>query len=59
MERPSDEYNALKRKIKELRARGLSYQVIADLFNLWKIKTRSGEGQWYPKTIRDIDLVDN
>lgn len=59
MEHSADEYKTLENKIKELRQRELSYQAIADLFNLWKIKTRSGEGQWHPKTIRDIDLVDN
>ncbi|MDO9182314.1 MAG: hypothetical protein Q7U04_07885, partial [Bacteriovorax sp.] len=54
MEHSTDEYKGLEKKIKELRLRSLSYQAIADLFNLWKIKTRSGEGQWHSKTIRDL-----
>ena len=54
MEHPLDEYRALKKKINELRGKGLSYQAIADLFNLWRIETRSTDGIWHPKTIREI-----
>ncbi len=53
-EQVGDDYKALKRKIQVMRERGLSYQQIADTFNLWKISTRTGDGQWYSKSIRDI-----
>lgn len=46
--------NALFIKVKKLRNKGLSYQRIADLFNLWRVKTKSGQGIWHPKTIKDI-----
>ena len=49
-----DEHHALNKKIESMRERGLSYQVIADTFNLWKIPTRSREGNWHAKTIREI-----
>jgi len=41
-------------KIESMRQQGLSYQRITDLFNLWRIDTRSGGGQWYAKTVRGI-----
>lgn len=44
----------LVKKVEEMRDRGLSYQAIADIFNLWKVATRTGEGKWYGKTIREI-----
>ena len=40
-----DEYLALRKKIKAMRERGLAYQAIADIFNLWGVKTRSGQGR--------------
>ncbi len=49
-----DDYKALKKKIQAMRERGISYQAIADAFNLWKISTRTGDGQWYAKTIREL-----
>lgn len=54
MEHPADEFRVLKMKINELRKKGQSYQAIADLFNLWKISTRTGAGVWYSKTVREI-----
>jgi len=54
VEHPADKRKPLKKKIGELKAKKLSYQAIADLFNLWKIKTSSGEGVWHPKTVRDL-----
>jgi len=38
-----DDYKVLKK--------GLSYQAIADVFNLWEIPTRSAQGTWHAKTI--------
>ena len=49
---------ALVKKIQKLRNRGLSYQKIADLFNLWRVETRSGDGLWYGKTIRELNVID-
>lgn len=46
--------SALQMKIQEMRARGMSYQAIADAFNLWRIPTRSREGKWFSKTIKDL-----
>lgn len=48
-----DEYGLLKSKIEEMRDRGLSYQAIADAFNLWKVSTRTG-GNWHAKTVREL-----
>lgn len=48
------EHVQLRAKINEMRDRGQSYQQIADAFNLWGVKTRTGEGQWHAKTVRDI-----
>ncbi len=50
------EFKALKRKVETMRERGLSYQSIADSFNLWKVATRTGGGQWHPKTVREIEV---
>ena len=44
---------ALVKKVERLRENGMSYQKIADLFNLWRIDTRSGEGKWYAQTVRN------
>ncbi|MBA2405104.1 MAG: hypothetical protein H0V66_10070 [Bdellovibrionales bacterium] len=44
------------KKIVKMRSRGLSYQTIAGIFNLWKVATRTGEGIWYAKTVRDLLL---
>lgn len=48
-------YETLRRKVTELREKGKSYQEIAEVFNLWRIPTRTLVGQWYAKTIRDLD----
>ena len=53
-EQVGDDYKVLKKKIQAMRERGISYQAIADGFNLWKIFTRTGDGQWYAKTIREL-----
>jgi hypothetical protein len=37
MEQRTSEQKLLKQKIVEMRNRGLRYQAIADLFNLWKV----------------------
>lgn len=50
----NDDYKALKTKIQAMRERGISYQVIADAFNLWKVSTRTGDGKWHSKTVREI-----
>jgi len=47
-------YPKLSEKVREMRERGLSYHTIADKFNALKIKTRSNNGKWYGKTVRDI-----
>lgn len=54
IEHRQDDYGLLKTKAGEMRGRGLSYQTIANSFNLWKVRTRTGEGTWHSKTIRDI-----
>jgi len=48
------EHETLKNKIRAMREEGQSFKAIADKFNLWKIPTRTGDGVWHPKTIRDI-----
>lgn len=45
----------LVKKVESMRKQGMSYQKIADLFNLWRIGTRSGEGRWFPKSVRELD----
>jgi hypothetical protein len=49
-----NEHETLRNKIRAMKEEGQSFQGIADKFNLWKIPTRSGEGMWHPKTIREI-----
>ncbi len=49
-----ESHGALKRKVERLRKRGLSYQRIADLFNLWRIDTRSGGGKWHAESVRNV-----
>ena len=49
--RKTDVDKALVKKIKKLREDGLSYQRIADLFNLWKLETNSGKNEWYAKAV--------
>lgn len=44
----------LKKKINTMREKGMSYQKITDLLNLWRIETRSKDGRWHVKTIRDL-----
>ena len=53
-EQACHDYKALKKKILAMRERGLSYQAIADAFNLWKVATRTGDGKWHSKTIREL-----
>ncbi len=55
-ESSKNEQRSLKVKIEQMRQRGMSYQVIADTLNLWKISTRSSDGKWHAKTVRDISL---
>ena len=56
-EKSSIDYESqLRKKIISLRTRGDTYQKISDLFNLWKIPTKSKAGVWYPKTVREILL---
>ncbi|MGB0454349.1 MAG: hypothetical protein ACPGJV_11625 [Bacteriovoracaceae bacterium] len=45
----------LLKKVESMRERGLSYQRIADLLNIWNIKTRSGDGKWHAKTVREME----
>lgn len=52
-----DEHETLKKKILAMRERGLSYEAIVNAFNLWKIATRTGEGQWHAKTIRELTKI--
>ena len=54
-----DVHETLKKKILAMRDRGLSYEAIANAFNLWKIATRTGEGQWHAKTIRELAKLSN
>ena len=42
--------------IKRSRARGESYQKIADMLNEKGIKTKLGEGKWFSKVVRQIFL---
>ena len=55
VEQTYSEHLAMKKKIQSMRGRGLSYQMIADIFNLWKVVTRTGKGQWHSKTVREIE----
>ncbi len=50
-----NDHLALRKKIKLMRERNLSYQTIAESFNIWKVPTRTKEGVWHPKTVRDLD----
>lgn len=54
IQRKVDVDKALVKKIERLRGQGLSYKKIADLFNLWSMKTKFGGSEWYAKTVRDI-----
>lgn len=54
-EQAIDEYKALKNKILFMRGRGLSYQAIADQLNLWRVSTKTGDGSWHAKTVRDLE----
>lgn len=54
IKRKPDNGKALVKKVIRFRQQGLSYQKIADLLNLWRIETKSGEGKWYPKTVQDL-----
>lgn len=49
-----DGERALAKKVQRLRKKGMSYQKIADLFNLWRIETRTREGMWHAKTVREL-----
>jgi len=50
----NNEKLALLSKIIVLKQRGLSYQKIAYLLNVWRIKTAPGQGEWHVKTVRGI-----
>lgn len=54
-EQVHDDSNALNKKIETMRERGMSYQTIANIFNLWKIATPTGNGQWHSKTVREVE----
>lgn len=53
----SKSYKKLSQRANVLVERGDSFQVIANKFNIWRVPTRSGEGMWHPKTIRDLILL--
>ncbi|HXH76001.1 MAG TPA: hypothetical protein VNJ08_13605 [Bacteriovoracaceae bacterium] len=40
-----------------MKQRGLSYQAIANIFNLWKLPTRTSKGEWHAKTIRELAIL--
>ncbi len=50
-----DDYTVLNKKIQTMRVRGLTYQQIADLFNLWGVQKRTCAGKWHSKTVREIE----
>ena len=41
-------------KMKEFRAKGYSYEKIANIFNTMKIPTKTRRGKWHRKTIHQI-----
>lgn len=43
-------------KAKQLRAQGLSYDKVAGVMSMMRLKTKTGGTKWYPKTVRDIVL---
>ncbi|MGE3611709.1 MAG: hypothetical protein AB7I27_19115 [Bacteriovoracaceae bacterium] len=59
VEQTYSEHLAFKKKIQSMRERGISYQGIADALNLWKVSTRTGDGKWHAKTVRDLDDLDS
>lgn len=42
------------RKMKEFRAKGYSYEKIANIFNTMKIPTKTRRGKWHRKTVHQI-----
>ncbi len=50
----SNKEMALVGKMQSLRAEGLSYWKIADVFNAWGIPTKTKKGKWSSKTIHEI-----
>lgn len=54
IQQKNDVDRALVKKIICLRERGLSYNNISELLNLWKVDTKSKNGKWFPQTVRDI-----
>lgn len=42
--------------VESFRRSGYSYQKIADLLNQHKVETKSKEGVWYSKVVRDVLL---
>ena len=41
-------------KMKKLRAEGLSFWKIADVFNAWGIPTKTKRGRWHARTVQKI-----
>ena len=58
IQRKVDVDKVLVKKVQGLRAQGLSYQKIAGLFNLWRIRTKTGGGIRYGQNIKGIMLKD-
>jgi len=56
IQQKADVDKALIRKVEMLRGQGMSYQKIADLFNLWRLKTISGKGGWHGKTVNGLKM---
>lgn len=56
-EQAGDEYKVLKKKIKTMKERGLSYQAIADVFDLWKIPTRSAWAHGMRRQFETFTLI--
>lgn len=50
-----DDYTVLNKKIQTMRVRGLTYQQIADLPNLWGVQKRTCPGKWHSKTVGEIE----
>lgn len=47
-------YTNLAMKIKKMKLHGNSYSEIEDRLNAWRVPTRSKEGKWHAKTVREL-----
>ena len=56
IQQKSDVNKSLVRKIQRLREEGLSYQKIADLFNLWRVDSLVKGGRWYSESVRRVEI---